>query len=166
MLWRALNTVSNGFYIDLGAAHPEIDSVSNWFYLNSWRGIEVEPSEQYSKILEEKRPGNLVLKKLVGKDQTSVDFFELENSGLSTSNQTYIASLQKAGYSGAFKKAHKITLDEVFQFSHAKEVHWLKIDIEGSELDAILSWQHSKTRPWIVLVEATLPNTQIESHLQ
>ena len=41
MLWRALGKVENGFYIDIGAQHPVIDSVSKAFYDNGWRGIHV-----------------------------------------------------------------------------------------------------------------------------
>ena len=32
MLWRALGQVENGVYIDIGAQHPLIDSVSKAFY--------------------------------------------------------------------------------------------------------------------------------------
>jgi hypothetical protein len=31
LLWRALRQVRNGFYIDVGAAHPDIDSVTRAF---------------------------------------------------------------------------------------------------------------------------------------
>jgi hypothetical protein len=32
MLYRALGKVERGFYIDIGAQHPEIDSVSKAFF--------------------------------------------------------------------------------------------------------------------------------------
>ena len=43
MLWRALKDVENGFYIDVGANHPAIDSVTKLFYENGWSGINIEP---------------------------------------------------------------------------------------------------------------------------
>ena len=43
MLWRALSHVDCGFYIDIGAHHPTIDSVSLAFYERGWTGIDVEP---------------------------------------------------------------------------------------------------------------------------
>src|SRR3954468_7444474 len=43
-LWRALGNVSNGFYVDIGAAHPVYDNVSFAFYLAGWRGIVAEPN--------------------------------------------------------------------------------------------------------------------------
>ena len=43
MLYRALGKVERGFYIDIGAHHPEIDSVSKAFVDRGWRGVHVEP---------------------------------------------------------------------------------------------------------------------------
>ena len=31
ILWRALGSVKNGFYVDVGANHPSVDSVSRSF---------------------------------------------------------------------------------------------------------------------------------------
>ena len=42
MLWRALKHINNGFYIDIGANDPVVDSVSLAFYENGWRGVHVE----------------------------------------------------------------------------------------------------------------------------
>ena len=46
LLWRALAPRvhhADAFYIDVGAYHPEIDSVSKVFYDHGWRGVNVEP---------------------------------------------------------------------------------------------------------------------------
>ncbi|MEL6475671.1 MAG: FkbM family methyltransferase, partial [Pseudomonadota bacterium] len=42
-------------------------------------------------------------------------------------------------------------------------IHWLKVDVEGSEADALESWGKAEQRPWIVVVESTLPNSNTES---
>ena len=52
-----------------------------------------------------------------------------------------------------------IRLDKIFEMA-AKEVHWLKIDVEGMEADVLRSWGESPVRPWLVVVEATYPSTQ------
>ena len=50
ILYRALGSIRNGFYIDVGAQHPEIDSVSKAFYDLGWRGVHVEPVPYLSLI--------------------------------------------------------------------------------------------------------------------
>ena len=41
ILNRALKSVTNGFYIDIGAEDPVTDSVSLAFYNKGWRGVHV-----------------------------------------------------------------------------------------------------------------------------
>ena len=57
-----------------------------------------------------------------------------------------------------------IALSDVFALCVKKDIHWLKIDVEGYERQVLLSWNTSAARPWIVIVESTFPLTQIETH--
>ena len=41
MLWRALRDIPNGFYVDVGAWSPEVDSVTLAFYERGWSGINM-----------------------------------------------------------------------------------------------------------------------------
>ena len=61
MLYRALGWVEHGFYIDVGAQHPEVDSVSKAFFDRGWRGVHVEPVPYYADLLREARPGDQVI---------------------------------------------------------------------------------------------------------
>src|SRR3989442_545474 len=56
MLWRALRHVAHGFYIDVGAGHPDESSVTRAFYDRGWRGLNIEPSEHYFQRLAAARP--------------------------------------------------------------------------------------------------------------
>ena len=44
-----------------------------------------------------------------------------------------------------------------------REIHWLKIDVEGFEHQVIESWGASLVRPWVLVVESTRPRTQESS---
>ena len=55
-----------------------------------------------------------------------------------------------------------LTLDDVLVPPAGGAIHWLKIDVEGYEREALQGWQGS-VKPWIVVVESTLPSTQVES---
>ena len=43
VLWRALGDLPRGRYVEVGANHPLIDSVSRAFYDRGWSGVCVEP---------------------------------------------------------------------------------------------------------------------------
>ena len=56
MLWRALKQVSEGFWIDVGAAHPRESSVTCAFSERRWRGVNVVPESGYAAALRAERP--------------------------------------------------------------------------------------------------------------
>lgn len=70
MLWRALKHVKDGFYIDVGAAWPDKDSVTKAFYERGWRGVNIEPNPEMWRVLSADRPRDLNLK--VALDRKSV----------------------------------------------------------------------------------------------
>ncbi len=40
---------------------------------------------------------------------------------------------------------------------NGQDVHWLKIDVEGLEEQVLRGWDSTVLRPWIILIEATVP---------
>ena len=63
--YRALRSVPRGFYIDIGASHPDIDSVSRAFHEKGWSGIHVEPLAAHAAALRLARPGDIVIEAVV-----------------------------------------------------------------------------------------------------
>ncbi len=64
MLWRALKDVSNGFWIDIGAAHPREYSVTRAFSERGWCGVNVEPEPGYAAELRAERPRDVNYSKI------------------------------------------------------------------------------------------------------
>lgn len=164
MLWRALKHIENGVYIDLGAQHPLIDSVSLAFYEHGWRGVHVEPNSHYAQLLRENRPDETVIQAAVSGKGAVLRFFEIADTGLSTCDAEIAEQHRASGFAMRETSVPCVTLANVFESCAGKEIHWLKIDVEGLEEQVFQGWKSSKARPWIVVVESILPLTQIESH--
>ena len=164
MLWRALKHVENGFYIDIGAQDPVIDSVSLAFYEKGWRGIHVEPTPHYASMLRAHRPEDTVIQAAVSKSNGVLQFFEIPETGISTANAGIATGHKERGFEIREITVPSIPLSAIFKSCEGREIHWLKIDVEGFEQQVLLSWGKSATRPWIVVIESTLPLTQIETH--
>ena len=164
MLWRALQNVECGFYIDIGANDPLVDSVSLAFYERGWRGLHVEPMPSYAKSLREMRPDEIVIEAAVGVDQGFIDFYEIPGGGLSTADKEIAERHRSQGINIREIAVPCIPLSAIFAACNGKEIHWLKIDVEGFEQQVLSSWGASTARPWIILAESTLPLTQIETH--
>ena len=163
MLWRALGHIENGFYIDIGAQHPVVDSMSKAFYERGWRGIHVEPIPTYAKLLREDRPDEIVIEAAVSTIRGKVDFVEL--GGLSTGAKKLREIYLHERNDSKKISVEGITLDDVLANIHPnQEINWMKIDVEGMEIDVIKSWKISDARPWILVIESTFPNSQMESY--
>lgn len=165
MLWRALKQVDNGFYIDVGAQDPIVDSVSLLFHEHGWEGIHVEPTPYYAELLRQSRPNDVVIQAAIGNERNQLlPFFEIAHSGISTAASGIAAQHQARGEKVRAITVPCIPLAAVFQVAKERDIHWLKIDVEGFEHEVLAGWGSPKSRPWIVVVESTLPLTRIASH--
>ncbi|RYF60888.1 MAG: FkbM family methyltransferase, partial [Comamonadaceae bacterium] len=114
MLWRALRSVQRGFYIDVGAQSPDLDSVTRAFSDAGWRGINVEPHPGYHADLLERRPRDINLRCALG-DRPGIATIHLVGAtGLSTLDQSIAGRHVDAGYAIERTQVDVETLDAVW----------------------------------------------------
>lgn len=166
MLARALRGVERGFYIDVGAQDPVEHSVTKAFYDRGWSGINLEPVTHWFRALVANRPRDINLQLAASEKPGSLHFFEINNTGLSTTNPEFAARHASAGFDVREIDVRCAPLDEVLSDHHIEVVHFLKIDCEGAEALALRGCSFDKTRPWIVLVEATEPLSQAPTYAE
>lgn len=164
LLWRALGHVERGFYVDVGAQDPMIDSVSLAFYERGWRGVHIEPSPQYAAKLREFRPDETVIEAAVAAAPGTLTFFEVPGTGLGTADCEIAEQHRVAGFEVKQRTVDCQTLTQLLAPFLDRDIHWMKIDVEGLEAEVIAGWDAKRVRPWIVIVEATRPLTEVEAH--
>lgn len=159
-LFRALKSIEKGFYIDIGAQDPVIDSVSMAFHEKGWKGIHVEPTPHYAMALADNRPGDMVIQAAISDSRGIIEFFEIPESGLSTGDKEIADSHKEKGFKVNKIQVKTIKLSTLFDLVPiGQDVHWMKIDVEGFEKNVISSWGENPMRPWILVIESTLPLT-------
>jgi FkbM family methyltransferase len=158
MLWRALKNVREGFYISVGAYDPTEHSVTKYFYDNDWSGINIEPVIPYYKKFLLERPRDINLNLLISDKGGETVFYENDLTGLSSCLEDNIKIWQNES-NFKFKKIKKTakTLDTVCAENKVGTVHFLKIDVEGFEINVLHGFSFDVIRPWIVLFEAVVP---------
>ena len=166
MLWRALKHVEKGFYIDIGAQDPLVDSVSLAFYEHGWRGVHVEPTSQYASKLRRARPDETIMQVAIGKDADTLAFFEFNDTGLSTADPIIAQRHEQRGFTCNQTVVPMISMDKLLDKFGGHTIHWLKIDVEGFEKCVLESWKLAPVRPWILVIESTLPSTETMSHAE
>jgi FkbM family methyltransferase len=166
MLMRALKSVEAGFYIDVGANHPETYSVTKAFYDAGWRGVNVEPMPGPYALLAAARPRDINLACAVGAQNGEIEIWEPDVEGWATGRADIAAQLIAEGHAGVYHTAPLRTLADICAQWAPRDIHFLKIDVEGLEKDVLLGADFTRYRPWIVVVEATHPNSTRETHAE
>ena len=163
LLWRALHKVRRGFYIDVGAHDPTALSVTRAFYDHGWRGLNVEPNPSYAEKLREERPRDVTLEVALGQRPGMATFYEFGDTGLSTLVKEIADEHIAAGFKATERRVPVTTFAALLDDLGNQQVHFLKIDVEGYELQVLRGADFAQVRPWIVLIEAVRPMTSISS---
>jgi FkbM family methyltransferase len=166
ILWRALKHVKDGFYIDVGANDPEVDSVTKAFYERGWRGINIEPLLLHYVDLKRDRARDINLNCAAGDAVGEINLFECDVRGWATADASTIERLTDSGHVGKLHRVLVTTLTNICSQNAPNEIHFLKVDVEGFEVEVLAGMDFERYRPWIVVVEATKPNSNEETHQQ
>ena len=162
VLWRALRNVVGGRYIDVGANHPSEDSVTMAFYMRGWTGITIEPDPEFSALQRRDRPRDQQVQAAVtAEDHDTVTLHVVDGTGLSTLDDSFARMHSGAGYQTHDVAVPTRRLDAILEEAGwaGKEIHFMSVDTEGSEREVLQSIDLGLWRPWVLVIEATTPNS-------
>src|SRR5690349_15527265 len=159
----------HGFYVDVGANDPDDSSVTKYFYLAGWRGINIEPIPELVEKLKKSRPADTNKGVAISDTPGELPFYKgVKNSGLSTLSPSIAASHRANGYEFTTIMIPVTTLTAVLD-QHAKgksEITFLNVDVEGFEKQVLSSLDFKRYMPRVVMAEATAPLTEAATHQQ
>lgn len=169
LLFRCFGELPDGFYVDIGAFDPMVDSVTKAFYDKGWSGINVEPGPLIEDLRRD-RPRDINLAIAISDAEGEADFWE-HTGGPGTSTLCADIAAQVAEVAGE-RIRHRVptlTLAQLLS-RHApdRHIHFLKIDAEGWEDAIIAGGDWERFRPEVLVVESTeiLTNRRLEAAWQ
>ena len=159
-LCHALGDVpqEQGFYIDVGANDPEIDSVTKLFYDRGWRGINVDASPKWVAKLQAQRPRDVNIEAAVSDQPGPLTFYD-HVGGLGTTVESIARNHERLHRHEMIpRQVSTSTLTEICAAHAPAQIHFLKIDVEGSEDSVLRSMDFARFRPWVLCIECHYPN--------
>jgi FkbM family methyltransferase len=171
-LWRVLGGLEPGFYVDVGAMDPSLDSVTRAFYERGWRGIDVEPNPYFAERLRSARPRDRVEQVAAGlrRDRATLHVVTLaggEQTGLTTLDAAIAERHVGEGGSVSEVEVDVVPLAELMEGSPAEDparFHFLKVDVEGLEPAVLAGAKLEKFRPLVVVIEARAPRRAVDTY--
>ena len=165
MLARIFRGRTDGFYVDVGAGDPVELSVTKWFYDLGWNGINIEPSPTFYPKLVAERARDINLNCGAGAIEEDAQYFQLSASELSSFDPDVRARAEAAGMQVVPRTVEVLPLTTILdRHSDGRVIDFLKIDVEGWEREVLAGLDLQRYRPTVIIVEATLPTTRIDSH--
>ena len=163
MLHRALRNIENGFYIDVGANDPTHESVTRVFYERGWSGVNIEPTDSMFARLCEARPRDVNLNLAAWRSSGTHPLFLVQESEAFATLEPAMAALHReAGRVVTETTIETISLRDVCErYAGNRDIHFMKVDVEGAELQVFQGHDFSRWRPWIILGEAHGPDLSV-----
>ena len=139
-----LDYLNEGFFIEIGAANG-ID-LSNTYLLEkkfNWKGIVVEPAKIWEKEISMNRSCTIAYECIYSETGLQVEFLETTKPEFSTVNIDNKSKDVHENYRLKNNKKYKLNTlsftDFSIKYKLPKEIDYLSIDTEGTELDILKS---------------------------
>jgi FkbM family methyltransferase len=169
VLWRAFQSMPTGRYVEVGANHPTSGSITRAFYDRGWTGVEIEPVHEFAEAFRLARPGDTVVEAAVtDEDVESITIHVVEGTGLSTLDDAIGERHHSEGWTTRDDVVPARRLDEILDthLQPGEDIQFMVVDTEGSERGVLASVDLRRWRPWVLVVEATAPNSSEPTHDQ
>ncbi|WP_166518220.1 FkbM family methyltransferase [Candidatus Blastococcus massiliensis] len=169
VLWRALKHLPRGCYVEVGANDPVDGSISRAFYDRGWSGIAIEPVPAFAEAYRRERERDVVVRAAIAdSDGEQLTMHVIDGTGLSTLDAEVAQRHREAGWPTREETVPVRRLDDVLaeHLSPEDDIHFMVVDVEGSEASTLATVDLGRWRPWVLVVEATAPNSAEPTHEQ
>jgi FkbM family methyltransferase len=148
--------INNGFYIDVGAHHPYRYSNTYLFYRQGWHGINIDAMPGSMAAFKNKRSRDINLECGIGLNKQTLKFFVFNEPAVNTFDEKLARDrCNNVWYIKDVVNVPVVTLSEVLN-EHlliGQKIDFLTVDVEGLDLDVLMSNDWEKYRPSVVLAE-------------
>lgn len=157
LLLQVFSGVSAGFYVDVGAHHPRRFSNTHLLYLQGWRGINIDATEECIELFRGARTRDLNLVAAIADDRRWCELHVFDEPALNTLNESLSESRQSEG---AYRLVSRRMIETVrlrdllaAHLPYGQRIDLLTVDVEGMDLEVLRSNDWEAYRPLIVMAE-------------
>jgi len=166
-----LGNKKTGFWVDVGAHHPQRFSNTYLFYKRGWRGINIDALPGSMKSFKKLRPNDINLEIPIFKEHTKLTYYQFKEPALN-GFESEIAIQRNSNPTNSIIRKIEMTgypLRDVLKKhlpSNIQIIDFLTIDVEGLDLQVLESNDWTTYRPRVVVVEILdKPIYELENHL-
>ena len=146
----------NGFYVDVGAFHPTLGSNTYFFYLNGWRGINIDARPGSKKLFDKVRPRDTNLEIGVSREPGEMTYYFIaDDSPMNSFSPEFLKQIEMLEHVKEKISIPTLPLAEVLERHLPKDqaIDFMNVDVEGHDLEVLESNDWQRFRPKVIVVE-------------
>jgi FkbM family methyltransferase len=160
VLMRAFANVSEGFYVDVGAWDPVVESVTKAFYDKGWTGLNLEPQPRRVAAFDLMRPKDTNLCIAASDTVGTTMLLVTQHSSLTTVDASIIDPTNpKYTIVDRIEVPTLPVAMALEKYVGDRPIHFMKVDVEGHERAVLRGCDFRRYRPFVLVIEATCPTT-------
>jgi len=156
MLFGVLNKKS-GFYVDVGAHHPQRFSNTCLSYMQGWRGINIDANQEAVALFQQERPRDINIAMGVGEKAEKLTFYVFDEPALNTFDTSVAQTVvDNSPYKIIEERIVEVRpLSEILDayVPKGQEIDLLSVDVEGRDISVLKSNDWSRFVPSFIMVE-------------
>jgi FkbM family methyltransferase len=157
LVWEFFDHRGEGYFVEVGANHPQQGSQTWLLEKAGWRGALVEPQASLFEALCQARPRSKVFRAACSAPEKT-GFAELHVPGDELNGfATLERNVDDAGI--RYERTERVgvtTLDALLAQAGNPKVDFVSLDTEGTELDVLRGFELRRHRPALLLIEDKL----------
>lgn len=154
--YNKLANKEKGFCVDIGAFHPTNGNNTYFFYINGWRGINVDASPGSIKAFNAQRKRDINVEVGIALKEEKKTFYYLGENSMNSFSQHFIEDdrkiRDKVQQEIMIQTIRLETLLDKYLPAN-QEIDIMSIDVEGMDLEVIQSNNWDKYVPKVIVIE-------------
>ena len=155
IIQKILESVTNGFYVEIGSNEPVQHSNTFGLYLKGWRGITVDANAAMVAMHRKVRPNDTAVCAAVSDEEKEVTFYEFDMDEISTIDADFYAMNKDQQRVNRQTTLTTRTLNSIMVENLPSEtsIDLLSIDVEGHDFNVLKSIDLKMYRPKLIVIE-------------
>jgi FkbM family methyltransferase len=145
--------VDKGFYVDIGANNPYIQSNTHYFYKKGWNGINVDALTGTKNLFDKARPRDINVEVGIDNKESQLKYYMFKSSFYNTFNEFDLDSIQQHTTLLGVKNVTTILLSSLLEQYKVTNIEFLSVDVEGLDLKVFQSNDWNRWKPNIIITE-------------
>ena len=146
-----------GFYVDVGANDPVLNSNTHWFYERGWNGINVDALPAFKAYFDSERERDVNIHAAVSDEEKDVVFYAWPDQPVFSTVSPELARERSEKLGKPEEVRLRTRRLETILAQHlpaGQQIDFLSVDVEGHDLAVLRSNDWVRYRPELVVVES------------